>query len=157
MLVRAWRHIWNFLQTGLWGDDRVKLFIYEYGNVLSGVLFSMIIMAAIFSGFMKKWQEFGGVDDSIKTDFLTDEEKRTPPVLRACDFKIREGDPLDVEQHVSASDFDGRDISDRIQMKCVREKPGLLRYELRVESPVTGKVVCGRMTVLIDCPEGGGV
>lgn len=135
----------------------MRLFIYEYGNVLSGVLFSVLILTVVFSGFMKKWQEFGGVDDSIKTDFLTDEKKRTPPVLKACDFKIREGDPLNAEEHVSASDFDGRDISDRIQMKCVREKPGLLRYELQVESPVTGKVVCGRMTVLIDCPVGGGV
>lgn len=135
----------------------MRLLIYEYGKVLSGVLVSALILAVIFSGFMKKWQEFGGVDDSVKTHFLTDEEKRTKPVLRACDFKIREGDPLNPEEHVSASDFDGRDISDRIRMKCVREAPGLLRYELRVESPVTGKVVCGRMTVLIDCPVGGGV
>lgn len=131
------------------------LLILEYGGILRSVMCALLILGLVFSGFIHKWQEIGGVSDSRKTHFLTDEEKRTPPVLTARDFKIREGEPLNIQSHVLSVDFDGSDISDLIQMECRREKQGILRVSLSVSSPVTGKIVRGSLVVLVDCPNEG--
>lgn len=133
----------------------MRLFILEYGKILRSVVCALLILGSVFSGFIHKWQEIGGVSDSKKTHFLTDEEKRTPPVLTARDFKIREGEPLNIHPYVSAVDFDGSDISDLIEMECKREKQGILRVLLSVSSPVTGKLVRGSLVVLVDCPNEG--
>lgn len=135
----------------------MELFILEYGRILRSAMCALLILGSVFSGFIHKWQEIGGVSDSRKTHFLTDEEKRTPPVLTACDFKICEGEPLNIHSHVSAVDFDGSDISDLIQMECKWEKQGILRVSLSVSSPVTGKLVKGSLVVLVDCPNEGSV
>ena len=82
------------------------LLILEYGGILRSVMCALLILGLVFSGFIHKWPEIGGVSDSRKTHFLTDEEKRTPPVLTARDFKIREGEPLNIQSHVLAVDFD---------------------------------------------------
>lgn len=134
----------------------MRLFIYEYGRILLGVLLAAVLVGAVFSGFVQKWREFGGVDDTVKTDFQNDEEKRTPPVLTASDFKILAGDELRIGDHVSANDYDGRDLSHLVRREVVKEKPGILRVALRVTSPVTGKTVRGSLIVLVDCAGEGG-
>lgn len=138
------------------GGMVMRMFLYEYGRILLTVMLSIIVLGAAFSGFMRKWQQMGGVTDSVKTNFLTDEEKRTPPVLTAHDFKIHEGEEIKIDDYVSAVDYDGSDISQRIQMERQREKPGIWRYALRVTSPVTGKTVRGSLVVLVDCAREGG-
>lgn len=132
------------------------LFINEYGRILLAVLLSVAVLSGVFTGFMRKWQETGRVDDSIKTGFRADEEKRTPPVITARDAKIHAGDPLHVEEYVSAADFDGRDISSFIQVKDVKKDEGVVRYELKVTSPVTGKSAAGSFIILVDCYGSGG-
>lgn len=135
----------------------MRMFLYEYGRVLLTVVLAVLVLAAAGSGLMRKWRQFGGVDDSVKTNFLTDEEKRTPPVLTARDVKVHGGERVRIEQYASAVDYDGTDISGQIQAEVRKEKPGLWRYDLRVTSPVTGKTVKGSLVALIDCPrEGGG-
>ncbi len=134
----------------------MRLLIEEYGKMLAAVIICSALLGILFTGFMRKWQEFGGVDDSIKTDFNTDEEKRTPPVLIARDVKVHSGEPVDVAEYVSASDFDGSDLSSLVQKDCLERKEGVIRYALKVTSPVTGKSVTGRILILIDCPGDGG-
>lgn len=134
----------------------MRLFIEEYGKMLVTVMVCSVVLGILFTGFMRKWQEFGGVEDSIKTDFKTDEEKRTPPVLIARDVKIHSGESVDVAEYVSASDFDGRDLSSLIEKDCMERDAGIIRYALKVTSPVTGKSVSGRLLVLVDCPGDGG-
>lgn len=134
----------------------MRLFIEEYGRILFTVLLSAVLLGSVFTGFMRKWQETGAVNDSIKTDFETDEEKRTPPVLIARDVKIHSGDPIDVTDYVSASDFDGRELSSLIQVNEVEQDAGVVRYELKVTSPVTGKSAGGKLVILMDCYGDGG-
>lgn len=133
----------------------MRTLLYEYGRVLVTVILAVLVLAAAGFGLMQKWRQFGGVDDSVKTNFLTDEEKRTPPVLTARDFKIHDGERVRIAQYVSAVDYDGNDISEHIQAEYRQEKPGLRRYDLRVTSPVTGKMVKGSLIALIDCPQEG--
>lgn len=134
----------------------MRLFIEEYGRIIFTVLLSAALLGSVFTGFMRKWQEMGGVNDSIKTDFETDEGKRTPPILIARDVKIHSGDPIDVTDYVSASDFDGRELSSLIQVNGVGQDAGVVRYELKVTSPVTGKSAGGKLVVLLDCYGDGG-
>lgn len=133
----------------------MKMFLYEYGKVLLTVILTILALGVVSFGLMQKWRQFGGVSDSVKTNFLTDEEKRTPPVLTARDFKIHDGENVRIDQYMSAADYDGTDISEHIQAECRKEKPGIRRYVLRVTSPVTGKTVSGSLIVLVDCPQEG--
>ena len=134
----------------------MRMFLYEYGKVLLTVILAVLVLGVVGFGLMQKWRQFGGVSDSVKTNFLTDEEKRTPPVLTARDFKIHDGEKIRIAPYVSAVDYDGTDISKHIQAEYRREKPGIRRYTLRVTSPVTGKTVSGSLIVLVDCPQEGG-
>lgn len=133
----------------------MRMFLYEYGRVLLTTVMAVLVLAAAGSGLMRKWRQFGGVNDSVKTNFLTDEEKRTPPVLTARDFKVHGGESVRVEQYVSAVDYDGTDISEQIQAELRKDSPGLWRYDLQVRSPVTGKTVRGSLIALVDCPQEG--
>ena len=134
----------------------MRLLLEEYGRMLVTILVSAVLLGVIFAGFMRKWQQFGGVEDSVKTEFNTDEEKRTPPVLVAKDVKIHSGESVELADCVSASDFDGSDISSLIQKKCTGREAGIFRYDLKVTSPVTGKSVGGKLVILVDCPGDGG-
>ncbi len=134
----------------------MRLLIEEYGKMLVVVMVCSAVLGILFTGFLRKWQEFGGVDDRIKTYLNTVAVKRPPPVLIARDVKVHSGDPVNVADYVSASDFDGSDLSSLVQKDCLERKEGIIRYALKVTSPVTGKSVTGRLLVLIDCPGDGG-
>lgn len=155
----------------------MKYLIEEYGNVLVAVMTGGLCLMVLVSSFMNLWQEHGGVDDSIKTNFESNEVKRTPPVLVVTDFKIRQGEQALFSGYVSAIDYDGRDITSEVEAqrveggerdvreeyenllgtygKTVWKQAGVLRFLLRVRSPVTGKETKGKLVVLVDSMPGG--
>lgn len=128
----------------------MHLMLQEYGKIVLSVLISLSLASIVFGVFAKKWQEFGGVNDSIKTNFSSDEKRRTPPVLYGEDFKIRQGEKVDFSGHMAAVDFDGSDITSRITVVCKEEKKGIRIYSLTVRSLVTGKSAQRNVTVLLD-------
>lgn len=134
----------------------MQFFIQEYGRILITVLLVTVLASVCVIGFMQKWREEGGVSDGQKTEFATDEGKRTPPHIFARDFKVCRGEDMPFEDYVSAVDFDGSDLFDRIQMEYEEREPGIRYYELSVKSPVTGKTAKGKLVVLLDCPKQGG-
>lgn len=155
-------------------DETMKLLIQEYGRMIVTVIAAVLMLCVLGSGFLVVWRENGSVDDSIKTNFLSNEVKRTPPVLTVTDFKIRSGERADFSRHVFAYDHDGRDITSEV--RAVRENgtqedvsgekqnlfqkfgttewktEGILRFSLWVKSPVTGKTTRGDLIVLVDAP-----
>ena len=100
-------------------DETMKLLIQEYGRMIVTVIAAVLMLCVLGSGFLVVWRENGSVDDSIKTNFLSNEVKRTPPVLTVTDFKIRSGERADFSRHVFAYDLDGRDITSEV--RAVRE------------------------------------
>lgn len=151
----------------------MKLILQEYGKVMIAVMISLFLLIGVFFGFVKKWKEFGGINDSIKTNFRSDEVKRTEPVIYAGSFKVRKGEDVCFEKYISAYDFDGRDITEDIEIACdlmsggeksyenmvygykdVRwDRQGIFHCNLQVKSDVTGKTAKKRIIVLVDCPE----
>lgn len=151
----------------------MKLIVEEYGRVMIGVMISFVLLIGVFSGFVKKWREFGGINDSIKTNFQSDEVKRTAPVIYAGNFKVGKGEDICFEKYISAYDFDGRDITEDIEIACDLMSDGKKTYEnmvygykdihwdrqgifhcnLQVKSAVTGKTAMKKIIVLVDCPE----
>lgn len=149
----------------------MQFFIWEYGKIMLAVMTSFFIVSVILLSFLAGWHRAGGVSDSVKTDFSSNEERRTPPVLYVKDFKVKSGEKVDVGTYLSARDFDRRDLSNSIQAAEIdangkrisayknilgenEEKswgsPGIYRYLVRVQSPVTGKVMEKRLLVLVD-------
>lgn len=149
----------------------MQFFISEYGKIMLAVMVSFSIVSFILISFLAGWHRAGGVSDSIKTDFSSNEERRTSPVLYVKDFKVKSGEKVDFGSYLSALDFDRRDLSNCIQVaerdasgKVItaykniigedEEKrwgiPGIYRYLVRVQSPVTGKVTEKRFLVLVD-------
>ncbi len=137
-------------------EGRMQLLIEEYGRFFIAVLLVTVSMSAGFAVLLQKWGEEGAVSDSRKTEFATEEGKRTPPRIYARDFKIRRGEPVSFENYVSAVDFDGSNLIDCLQADYEETIPGIRRYELSVKSPVTGKTARRKLVVLLDCPETGG-
>ncbi len=155
-------------------DGNMKLLIEEYGRILVTVLTGGIIIFILGNGFLTVWRENGGVNDSIKTNFQSNEVKRTPPVLTVKDFKIRQGETADFSRYVSAIDYDGKDITSEVQAiedgrvetepsekkqnllqtygKTEWQTVGVLHFSLSVKSPVTGKTTRGKLIVLVDAP-----
>lgn len=134
----------------------MRIFIEEYGRILITVLLVTVLISVGVIGFMQKWREEGGVPDGQKTEFATDEGKRTPPHIIARDFKVCRGENMPFEDYVSVTDFDGSDLFDQLQMEYEEREPGIRYYELSVKSPVTGKTAKGKLVVLLDCPRQGG-
>lgn len=149
----------------------MQLFLSEYGKIVIAVVAAVLIISILMSGFLLGWKEVGGVSDSVKTEFSSNQEKRLPPRLRVEDFSVKKGDSKNFLQHVRAVDYDQKDISSLIQVaNCDQEgkrvsgfngvqnecegkywnQEGIYRYEIRVKSPVTGKVSKGKMIVLVD-------
>lgn len=149
----------------------MQLFISEYGKIILAAMTSFFIVSVILLSFLAGWHRAGGVSDSVKTDFSSNEERRTPPVLYVKDFKVKSGEKVDFGTYLSAQDFDRRDLSNSIQAAEIdtngkrisayknilgenEEKswgpPGIYRYLVRVQSPVTGKVMEKRLLVLVD-------
>ncbi len=135
----------------------MRYLLEEYGKNLLALMAALILMGGIFGKFITGWRELGAVDDSVKTRFERDEEKRQPPIIRARDFKLHKGETLDFGRYVTAVDFDGSDISALVKAVCERREGGICTYSLRVKSPVTGKSASGRLLVLVDSPLRGGV
>ncbi len=150
----------------------MRFFISEYGKIVLAVVASFFIVSVVLMSFLAGWYQAGGVSDSVKTEFSSNEERRTPPVLYVKDFKIKSGEKVDFGTYLSALDFDQRDLSTCIQVaerdangkrisayknifgeneESSWETPGIYRYLVRVQSPVTGKVTEKRLLVLIDC------
>ncbi|MCM1246136.1 MAG: hypothetical protein NC293_10900 [Roseburia sp.] len=153
----------------------MRIWIEEYGRVTVAVLCCLCLCALLFSAFLSRWRENGGVRDSIKTNFNSDEAKRTPPVLHLTDFKVQKGKEVSFLPYVSAEDFDGTDLTGQIEMSeetpeqsdgegtayrnmltdwngKIWERQGVFRFILRVKSAVTGKVTKGKLIVLVDFP-----
>lgn len=149
----------------------MQFFISEYGKIMLAVMASFFIVSVVLMSFLMGWQRAGGVSDSEKTNFSSNEERRTPPELYVKDFKVKSGEKVDFGLYLSALDFDRRDLSSCIQAaeRDVNgrriseyknifgeerenrwETPGIYRYFVRVRSPVTGKVTEKRLLVLVD-------
>lgn len=150
----------------------MKLLIQEYGRIIVTAITGVIMIFILGGSFLSVWRENGGVNDSIKTNFQSNEVKRTPPVLTVRDFKIKQGETADFSKYVSAVDYDGKDITSEVEAvedegarselsegkqnlfqkygKTVWQKLGILRFFLWVKSPVTGKTTRGRLVVLVD-------
>ncbi len=140
----------------------MRLWIQEYGRIVSSLLVSLLILAVIYGVFVSQWQRVGGVEDSVKTNFQSNEPKRTPPEITARDFKVRRGMEISFRDHVSAVDFDGRDLGEYLAFYPeVREgerwgQAGIFYYEIRVKSPVTQKRSSTQIMVLVDGTIEGG-
>lgn len=145
----------------------MRIWIEEYGRITVSVLCCLCLCGILFSGFLFRWREAGGVKDSIKTNFNSSEPKRTPPVLHITDFKVQKGTDVNFTQYVSAIDFDGKDITGQIEIfdeekqelyqnmvtgweGKIWDKQGVFRFTLRVKSAVTGKSTKGKLIVLVD-------
>ncbi|MCI8365644.1 MAG: hypothetical protein HFG34_11970 [Eubacterium sp.] len=149
----------------------MQFFISEYGKIVLAVVVSVFIVSVVFMSFLAGWNRAGGVSDSEKTNFSSNEERRTPPELYVKDFKVKSGEKVDFGSYLSALDFDRRDLSSWIQVaemdasgKVVTAynnilgedeeerwgTPGIYRYLVRVQSPITGKVTEKRLLVLVD-------
>lgn len=149
----------------------MQFFISEYGKIMLAVMASFFIISVVLMSFLVGWHRAGGVSDSVKTDFSSNEERRTSPVLFVKDFKVKSGEKVDFGSYLSALDFDRGDLSSCIQVaerdasgKVItayknilgedEEKrwgtPGIYRYLVRVQSPITGKVTEKRLLVLVD-------
>lgn len=145
----------------------MRIWIEEYGRITVSVLCCLCLCVILFSGFLFRWREAGGVKDSIKTNFNSSEPKRTPPVLHITDFKVQKGTDINFTQYVSAIDFDGKDITGQIEIfeeekqelyqnmvtswkGRIWDKQGVFRFMLRVKSAVTGKSTKGKLIVLVD-------
>lgn len=152
----------------------MRIFVEEYGRLLVTILCCLFLGGFVLSGFMDRWRSAGGVSDSVKTNFRTNEEKRTAPVIRAEDFKAVRGDKISFSRFISAVDFDGRDITGQVEIavgseemggnnklgyqniitefrESIWDTQGIFRFTLKVKSPVTGKVTRGKLVVLVDC------
>lgn len=134
----------------------MHLFLEEYGRILVAVLIAMVLISGGVVLLIQKWGEEGAVSDSKKTEFATNEEKRTPPRIYARDIKIQRGEQVPFEDYVTAVDFDGSNLFDCLQISFEETVPGIRRYDLCVKSPVTGKTARKKLLVLLDCPESGG-
>ncbi len=155
----------------------MQFFISEYGKIVLAVVVSFFIVSVVFTSFLAGWNRAGGVSDSVKTDFSSNEERRTSPALYVKDFKVKSGEKVDFKSYLSAFDFDRGDLSSYIQVaerddsgKVVTayqnilgedaEKswgaPGIYRYLTRVQSPVTGKVTEKGLLVLVDYGDAAG-
>lgn len=153
-----------------WGD-KMQFFISEYGKIMLAVMASFFIVSVVLMSFLMGWQRAGGVSDSEKTNFSTNEERRTSPELYVKDFKVKSGEKKDFAEYLSAMDFNRGDLSACIQVaerdvngRRISEyknilggkgesswgKPGIYRYFVRVRSPVTGKVTEKKFLVLVD-------
>lgn len=153
-----------------WGD-KMQFFISEYGKIMMTVVASLFIVSVVLMSFLMGWQRAGGVSDSEKTNFSTNEERRTSPKLYVKDFKVKSGEKKDFAEYLSALDFDRGDLSACIQVaerdmdgRRISEyknilggkgenrwgEPGIYRYFVRVRSPVTGKVTEKKFLVLVD-------
>lgn len=149
----------------------MQLFISEYGKIILAAMTSSFIVSVILLSFLAGWHRAGGVSDSEKTNFSTNEERRTSPELYVKDFKVRSGEKVNFGLYLSALDFDRKDLSSCIQVaereasgKVItayknifgedKDKrwgtPGIYRYLVRVQSPITGKVAEKRFLVLVD-------
>lgn len=74
-----------------WGD-KMQFFISEYGKIMLAVMASFFIVSVVLMSFLMGWQRAGGVSDSEKTNFSTNEERRTSPKLYVKDFKVKSGE-----------------------------------------------------------------
>lgn len=151
----------------------MRIWIEEYGRIIVSVLCGLCLCGILFSGFLVRWKEVGGVRDSTKTNFNSNEPKRTSPILHITDFKVEKGTEVDFIPYVSAMDFDGTDITGQIEISerdsgtpdeemavyknmvtgwkgRVWDEQGVFRFELKVKSAVTGKVTRGKLVVLVD-------
>lgn len=151
----------------------MKWLILEYGKILVSVLVGVFLVAVLCTVFIPFWRKTGGVEDVQKTNFYSNERKRVAPTLDVKDFKIKKGEKVELINYVSAVDFDGKDISESVEIAVCAEgekenyydiqaerwdgigsQIGVFRFFLRVQSPVTSKVTRGKMVVLVDAMEG---
>lgn len=174
-IVGADRRISGIFCRQAYGRVILRILIEEYGRLMLTVLCCLFLAGVVFSGFMERWHDYGGIRDSVKTNFRSNEEKRTAPVIWAEDFKAVRGEKINFSEFISAIDFDRRDITGEMEIAmktgdtgaesemkyknivsgfdgAVWEEQGIFRFLLKVKSPVTGKTARGELIVLVDYP-----
>lgn len=151
----------------------MKMILEEYGKILITVIISIFLLIVVFSGLVKRWREYGGINDSIKTNFQSDEVKRTAPVIHAENIKTRKGESICFEKHIAAYDFDGSDITGDVEIACdfgtnhdkkyenmvslyknvCWDSQGIFYCDIQVKSSITGKTAKKKIVILVDCPQ----
>ncbi|MCR5691121.1 MAG: hypothetical protein K6G62_02775 [Eubacterium sp.] len=124
----------------------------------------LILIGGIFLGGLQflqnNWISFGLVEDSKRVSLSTSFLPKGEPVMDCLEAKCVRGEEFCPKKLLKARDFDGRDLTDQVEIRDesgrvwrqgdVLEKEGCYQLSARVKSPVTGLLAEKKWTFLVD-------